>query len=46
MLKKIVEVLHEKRKTTISCEAALKLNKLQEKEKLKQIVKRRTSNRN
>jgi hypothetical protein len=43
----VVEIVHEKRRGRPTlAEAALKLDKLQEIEKLKPVVVRRTSNRN
>jgi hypothetical protein len=43
----VVEIVHEKRRGRPTlAEAALKFDKLQEIEKLKQVVVRRTSNRN
>jgi hypothetical protein len=43
----VVEIVHEKRRgRTTLAEAVLKLDKLQEIEKLKPVVVRRTSNRN
>jgi len=43
----VVEIVHEKRRSRPKlAEAALKLDKLQEIEKLKPVVVRRTSNRN
>jgi hypothetical protein len=43
----VVEIVHEKKRgRTTLAEAVLKLDKLQEIEKLKPVVVRRTSNRN